>query len=71
MLLAVVAAWLTVQQALAGSTYRDDPRNARALPDPDDRRRGPIVTADGVVVAEDVDRTRVYPEGETYFHAVG
>jgi peptidoglycan glycosyltransferase len=70
-LLAVLAAWLTVQQTLAGSTYRDDPRNARALPDPDDPSRGPIVTADGVVVAEDVDGLRTYPHGDVYFHAVG
>jgi peptidoglycan glycosyltransferase len=67
--LAVLALWLTAQQTIAGSSFRDDPRNARSIPD--DPGRGPILTADGIVVAEDRDGTRVYPEGEIYLHPVG
>jgi len=69
--LALLTVWLTFQQVVAGSTYADDPRNLRALPDPDDPRRGIITTADGVVVAEDRDGVRTYPEGSAYLHVVG
>lgn len=69
--LALLTVWLTFQQVVAGSTYGDDPRNLRALPDPDDPRRGIITTADGVVVAEDRDGVRTYPEGSVYLHLVG
>jgi len=69
--LALLTVWLTFQQVVAGSTYADDPRNLRALPDPDDNRRGIITTADGVVVAENRDGVRTYPEGSTYLHVVG
>ncbi|MEE9297697.1 MAG: penicillin-binding transpeptidase domain-containing protein [Acidimicrobiia bacterium] len=66
-----LAVWLTFQQVTAGSTYSDDPRNVRALGDTDDDRRGIITTAEGIVVAEDVEGIRSYPEGTTYFHLVG
>jgi peptidoglycan glycosyltransferase len=69
--LALLTVWLTYQQVVAGSTYGDDPRNLRALPDPEDPRRGIITTADGVVVAEDRDGARTYPEGSAYLHLVG
>lgn len=69
--LALLTVWLTFQQVVAGSTYADDPRNLRALPDPDDSRRGIITTADGVVIAEDRDGIRTYPEGSSYLHVVG
>lgn len=76
--LLMVAAGLTYQQAVAGPGYRDDVRNPRALADRAARERGPIVTADGVVVARseadpaDEDRVlRVYPEPDLYAHAVG
>jgi len=76
--LAVTAGGLTYQQAVAGPGYRDDVRNPRALADRATRERGPIVTADGVVVArsevapgEGSPLTRVYPEGELYAHVVG
>ena len=70
-IMALLTVWLTFQQVVAGSTYSDDPRNLRALPDPDDPRRGIITTADGVVVAEDRDGIRSYPEGSSYLHIVG
>jgi len=74
--LALIAGGLTYQQAVAGSGYRDDARNLRALLDRATRERGPIVTADGVVVAfseagPDGDLVRVYPEGVRYAHATG
>jgi len=67
--LAVLAGWLALQQTLAGATYRDDTRNVRSAPTGD--ARGPITSADGVVLAEDRDGTRTYPEGGTYLHLVG
>ncbi len=67
----LLAGWLTYQQVNAGTIYGDDPRNLRALPDPDDTRRGIITTADGVVLAEDRDGTRAYPEGSMYLRPVG
>lgn len=69
--LGVIAVWLTLQQTLAGSAYRDDPRNARSIPGADETDRGRIVTTDGVVVAEDVDGVRTYAAGATYLHLVG
>lgn len=69
--IAFLAVWLTLQQALAGSNYGDDARNLRALPDVTDTRRGIVATADGVVVAQDVAGVRTYPEGPEYLHIVG
>ncbi len=68
---ALLTAWLTFQQVLAGTTYSDDPRNLRSLPEPGDTRRGIVTSADGVILAEDRDGTRTYPEGESYLHIVG
>ncbi|MBU1864917.1 MAG: hypothetical protein KKE89_00775 [Actinobacteria bacterium] len=65
----VLAVWLTVQQVVAGSRYADDPRNPRARPADD--RRGTITTADGVVVAEDIDGVRRYALGGDYLQVVG
>jgi peptidoglycan glycosyltransferase len=71
-LLAFSGVWLTWAQAQAGSRYRDDPRNVRAFEPPSHPARGRIVTADGVVVAEDgLDGARRYPEGTAYAHIVG
>ena len=76
--LLAVAGGLTYQQAVAGPGYRDDVRNPRALAERATRERGPIVTADGVVVARseagpagDGTLVRVYPEPGLYAHAVG
>lgn len=68
---AALAVWLTFVQVHAGSTYRDDPRNVRALRDPDDPRRGVITTADGTTIAEDRDGIRTYPGGSDYLHLTG
>ncbi|HLA66162.1 MAG TPA: penicillin-binding transpeptidase domain-containing protein [Acidimicrobiia bacterium] len=71
-LIGLSAVWLTGIQATAGSDYRDDPRNVRAAQAPADSSRGRILTADGVVVAEDgPDGERIYPEGARYAHIVG
>lgn len=67
----LLAVWLTLQHVIAGSDYSDDPRNVRAHPDPSDTRRGPIVTADGIVVAEDDESGRSYPLRGDYLHVVG
>jgi len=76
--LALVAGGLTYQQAVAGPGYRDDVRNPRTLADRATRERGPILTADGTVVARsesapggDGSLIRVYPERSLYAHAVG
>lgn len=69
--LGLLTLWLTFQQVVAGSTYADDPRNVRTLPDADDTRRGIVTTADGVIIAEDRDGIRTYPEGSAYLHLVG
>lgn len=64
--------WLTWAQTRAGAQYRDDPRNVRAFEPPADSSRGRIVTADGVVLAEDApDGSRRYPEDAAYAHLVG
>jgi len=71
-LLGFTAVWLTWMQAHAGAQYRSDPRNVRAFEPPSDPARGRIVTADGVVLAEDgPGATRRYPEGGAYAHLVG
>ncbi len=76
--LAVMAGGLTYQQAVAGPGYREDVRNPRALADRATRERGPIVTADGVVVAlsepgpgAGASLVRTYPEQALYAHVVG
>lgn len=75
---AVLAAAVVYVQAIANTGYRDDPRNPRYVASLTGRERGPILTADGTLVAvsapSDVDATlfqRSYPEGETYAHVVG
>jgi peptidoglycan glycosyltransferase len=71
-LIGVSAMWLTGIQANAVADYHDDPRNVRASRPPADAARGRILTADGVVVAEDAaDGSRHYPEGPAYTHLVG
>lgn len=71
-LMAFSVVWLTWVQTRAGAMYRDDPRNIRAFEAPTDASRGRIVTADGVVLAEDAgNRGRRYPEGRAYAHIVG
>ena len=74
-LLGILGAWLSYQQTVAASDYRQDPRNPRTLQERFLRPRGSIVTADGVVVAESrpagSQYLRVYPEAGRYAHTVG
>lgn len=76
--LAVLLGAVTWVQAVQADTYRSDPRNARQAIAQAGKERGPIVTADGTVVAESVSNeddprrfSRVYPEGPLYAHTVG
>jgi len=69
---------LTYLQVIAGPRYRDDLRNPRVAAARSSTERGPIVTREGIVLAEstpDEDSaqtfTRSYPEGSLYAHAVG
>ena len=69
-LLAITAVALTITATHAGSNYGDDPRNLRSAVNLDGPR-GRLVTADGVVVAEDAGDIRSYPRGSAYAHLVG
>jgi peptidoglycan glycosyltransferase len=69
---------LTYLQVVAGPRYRDDLRNPRVAADRSATERGPIVTREGVVLAQStpdpnsaLDFVRLYPEGELYAHPVG
>lgn len=69
---------VTWTQAVAGPDYRDDSRNPRLTAWRTGRERGPIVTADDVLVAvsnpsetESNLYVRSYPEGDLYAHTVG
>jgi peptidoglycan glycosyltransferase len=73
--LVLAATWT---QAIAGPDYRDDPRNPRLAAWRTGRERGPIVTADDVLVAVSTPSAseanlydRSYPEGDLYAHTVG
>jgi len=75
---AMLALSATYLQAVAGPSYRDDPRNARLIAWRTGRERGAIVTADGNVVARsdpsEADPklyVRTYPGGGLYAHTVG
>lgn len=71
-LLGVSGVWLTWSQASASFDYGGDPRNPRTAFVPADASRGRVLTADGVVVAEDApEGGRRYPEGTRYAHLVG
>ena len=64
-------------QFFGAERLQEDVNNTRGLIREFGRERGPIVTADGVVVARSVehdgtvDYRREYPEGELYAHIVG
>lgn len=81
---AILAAFLVLVgavvwiQAIKGPEYRDDPRNPRLVAWRTGRERGPIVTADDVLVAVSTtsadDPTlyeRSYPATDLYAHVVG
>ena len=74
----VLVAMVTWIQVVDAARYRDDPRNARVVAARIGRERGPIISSDGVVVAQSLpdpaDRTvfrRSYPQGPLYAHVVG
>jgi len=74
----VIVLDLTYLQVVAGPRYRDDIRNPRLAASRSSTERGPIVTREGVVVAESTadpnsaqEFVRNYPEGDLYAHAVG
>lgn len=64
-------------QFFGAERLQEDTNNSRGLLREFGRPRGPIITADGVVVARSVDHDgsvdfrREYPEGELYAHVVG
>jgi len=72
LLLAFTSRW-TVFQA---TSLRDNPLNARRLLEEQHIPRGPIVAADGTVLARSIRGpegvySRIYPTGELFAHAVG
>ncbi len=74
----ILVAAVTWIQAINGPNYRDDPRNPRYVAAITGRERGPILTADGTVVAVSTPSptdpklfSRTYPEAELYAHTVG
>lgn len=72
--LLLTVTWFQVVQA---DDLRSDPRNPRPALSERGKERGVIVTADGTIVAESVQRDdqrgfeRVYPLGEVFAHTVG
>lgn len=71
-LVALSGVWLTWASADAGRTYRSDPRNARTREGAFLPGAGQIITADGVVVAEDAPNgSRRYPLEDRYAHLIG
>lgn len=77
-MLGLLALNVTYIQVVAASEYRGDPRNPRLAADRASTERGPIVTREGLVVA-DSDRVpgsaitfqRRYPNDELFGHVVG
>ncbi|MEE8456595.1 MAG: penicillin-binding protein 2 [Acidimicrobiia bacterium] len=74
----VLAATIGYIQAVEGPNLRDDPRNPRVVAWRTGRQRGPIMSADGVMLAISAPSTsdpklyqREYPEGDLYAHTVG
>ena len=78
-LMLVLVAQLTYLQVIDANNLEHDPRNVRSALRDANRPRGPIVTADGVVLARSVsvdDGTefkyqREYPEGQLFSQVVG
>lgn len=76
-LFALLFARLNWVQVYAADQLTADPLNTRRIVRDFGQRRGNIVTADGVVIAESIDvegrfaRERRYPEGRLYSHVTG
>lgn len=74
----ILVASVTYIQAVKGPDLRDDPRNPRVVAWRTGRQRGPIMSSDGVTLANSTPSTsdpklyeREYPEGDLYAHTVG
>ncbi len=78
-LMLVLVGMLTYLQVIHADSLANDDRNVRGVLRDINRPRGPILTADGVVVAEstrvddktEFDFQRNYPNGELYSQVVG
>jgi peptidoglycan glycosyltransferase len=76
-LFVVVALQLTYLQIFRANDLKADPNNVRAFLRDISRPRGPIVTADGEIVAEsipsddEIERQRRYPLGPLFAHVAG
>ncbi|MBT6444300.1 MAG: penicillin-binding protein 2, partial [Acidimicrobiaceae bacterium] len=76
-LFALLFARLNWVQVFDADQLTADPLNTRRVVRDFGQRRGNIVTADGVVIAESVesggrfDRERLYPDGPLYSHVTG
>jgi peptidoglycan glycosyltransferase len=76
-LFALLFARLNWVQVYAADELTADPLNTRRIVRDFGQRRGNIVTADGVVIAESLDsdgrfaRQRTYPQGALYSHVTG
>lgn len=77
-LLGLIVLDLTYLQVIAGPRYRDDLRNPRLAASRSSTERGPLVSREGIVLAESTAEPgstqtflRSYPEGSSYAHAVG
>jgi len=69
---------VTYIQVIRGPEYKNDARNARVIATRTGRERGPILTADEVVLATSTPSSvdpklyvRAYPESDLYAHTVG
>lgn len=77
-LFAALFVQLNLVQVFRADSYNDNPNNTRAVTRDFNRPRGQIVAADGTVLARSeevaggqLERQRVYPEGELFGHVTG
>lgn len=77
-MLGILALNVTYLQVVAASEYRGDPRNPRLAADRASTERGPIVTREGLLVAEStrvpgsaLTFARNYPTEDLFAHVVG
>jgi peptidoglycan glycosyltransferase len=76
LMFALLVAFTSRWTVFEASSLRENPLNARALLEQQRIDRGPIVAADGTVLARSVRNSegiyeRTYPTGEAFAHAVG
>jgi peptidoglycan glycosyltransferase len=76
LLFALLIAFTSRWTVFEGSSLRDNKLNARQLLEQQKIDRGPILAADGSVLARSIRETegiykRIYPQGELFAHAVG